>query len=128
MHVANAADDAFELLLALVAALVEEVVEEAALDDPPPHALNATEPTSTMASKGNETRHTDRTRSAGDDGLFRRTVPRILGTPFRSHVHLHPMSTFGLTRSTEPNVGFGVGDGRAMCNRMILDLNSESKL
>jgi len=38
------------------------------------------------------------------------------------------MSTFGLTRSTEHNVGFGVGDGRAMCNRMILDLNSESKL
>jgi hypothetical protein len=128
MHAAYAVNDDFELLLALVAALVEEVVEEAALDDPPPHALNATEPTSTIASKGNETRHTDRIRSAGDDGLFRRTVPRILGTPFRTHVHLYPMSTFGLTRSTERNDGFGVGDGRAMCNRMILDLNSESKL
>jgi hypothetical protein len=67
-------DDTFELLLPLV----EEVVEELALDDLPPHAPNATEPTSTMASKGNETRHTDRTRSAGDDGRFRRTVLRML--------------------------------------------------
>ena len=98
MHAANAADDAFELLLALVAAVVEEVVEEVALDDPPPHALNATEPTSTMASKGNETRHTDRTRNAGDNGLLRRMVLRILGAPFGSQRHLHPMSTFGLTR------------------------------
>ena len=98
MHVANAADDAFELLLALVAAVVEEVVEELTLDDPPPHALNATEPTSTTANRGNETCHTDRPRNAGDEELFRRTVPRILGAPFGRQRHLHPMSTFGLTR------------------------------
>ena len=67
IHAAYAVTDALELLLALVAALVEEVVEELALDDPPPHALNATDPTSAMASKGNETRRTDRTRSAGPE-------------------------------------------------------------
>jgi hypothetical protein len=124
MHAVNAADDAFELLLALVAAVVEEV----APDDPPPHALNATEPTSTMASKGSETRHIDRSRSADDDGLFRRMVLRILGAPFGSRVHFHPMSTFGSTRNTKHNVGLGVGMGVRYGNRISLDPDSESRL
>jgi hypothetical protein len=71
MQAANAAVDAFELLLALVAAVVDEVVEELAADDPPPHAPSATELTSAMTNKGSVTRHTDPTRSAGKDGLFR---------------------------------------------------------
>jgi hypothetical protein len=101
MHEANAADDAFGLLPALVAAVVVEVVvEEVALDDPPPHALNATEETSNMVSTGNRTRHTDRTRSADNDRLFRQMVLRIADAPFGSQIHSHPMSIFGLTRST----------------------------
>jgi hypothetical protein len=55
MQVENADSDAdaFELPLALAAAVVEEVVEEVPLDDPPPpHALNVTEPTNTMARRG----------------------------------------------------------------------------
>jgi hypothetical protein len=114
MQAANAVVDAFELLLALVAAVVEEVVEEPALDDPPPHALSATELTSAIASKGNETRQTDRDRGAGDDRLFRRTVPRISGAPLRNQFPPHPTLTFGLTRSTGHDVSFGVGDGRGM--------------
>ena len=82
MHAAYAVSDVFELLFALVAALVEEVVEElveeVALDDPlPPHALNATDPTSATARKESRTRRGDRVRSTGDDGLLRRTVPSI---------------------------------------------------
>ena len=75
---------------------------------------NATEPTSTMASKENETRHSDRARNAGDNGLLRRMVLRILGAPFGSQIHIHPMSTFGLTRGTKHNVAFGVGMGVAI--------------
>ena len=88
MHAANEESDEFALLPALVAAVVVDEFEEVALDDPPPHALNATEPTSTMASRGNETRHTDRTRNADDNGLLRRMVLRMLGAPFRSQIHL----------------------------------------
>ena len=127
MQAANADVDTFELPLALVAAMVEEVVEEVALDDPPPQALNATEPTSTMASKGNETRHTDRTRNAGNDRPLQRMVLRMLGAPFRSQIHFQPMSTFGLTRKKH-NVGFSVGMGVRYGNRISLDPDSESKL
>jgi hypothetical protein len=51
MQVENADSDAdaFELPLALAAAVVEEVPLD---DPPPPHALNVTAPTNTMARRG----------------------------------------------------------------------------
>jgi hypothetical protein len=88
MHAENEESDEFALLPALVAAVVVDVVEEVALDDPPPQALNATEPTSTMASRGNDTRPTDRTRTADDNGLLRRMVLRMMGAPFEGQIHL----------------------------------------
>ena len=128
MHAANATDDAFGLLPALVAAVVVDVVEEVALDDPPPQALNATEPASTIASRGNQTRRTDRTRKAGDNGPLRRMVLRMLGAPFGSQIHIHPVSTFRLTKATKHNGAFGVGTGVRYGNRISLDPDSGSKL
>ena len=86
MHAWNAEREFPGLLVALVAAVVVEVVEAVALGDPPPHALNATDPASTIANRGYPVRQADLSRDARNEGLYRRSVPLMGGLPWTSGV------------------------------------------